>query len=241
MAVADGVGQLRPVPYWKCFLAALPELVLGALFVMAAWRVFTPLMRPGAFGTVMKIEFFVIHSTIFLGLLALVRATTSHEELGRKVLFWGLFSLYLLSAFGNGVGVGIGFLVVMLGTNAGILMTWRTRTAALQLVVRWIVGTILFMVAIGLAGMPKDVGRWGATQATFVSGALYFLVMGALEASGFFLRAVPRCIGHVTPAMLGDFHERAPNAIRELFAATGRVAEPWIVKLKARLAARRRS
>jgi hypothetical protein len=231
-ASSEVAGAQPPVPYRKCFLAALPDLFLGVLFVLAASRVFTPLMQPSSFATVMQVELFAIHSTIFLGAAALTRAHTAHEQLGRMVIFWAIVAFYLLLAFSAGFRVGVGFILVTLGTNVGLLLTWRSLTASVQLVVRWLVTFLLLIVCANLAGMPRDIGQWDASDPTFRFGAVYFLAAGAVEASGFFLRTVPSWwTARVTPHVVSGAGQ-LPGDIQKLFAATGRVVHPWVEKLK---------
>lgn len=88
-----------PAPYWKCVVAALPCLLAGLEFLNLAttgkpffgggWKELT---------LIMQVEFLVIHSMAFLGLIALWRPEDAKAKLTRAIAFWGLFGLYLAAA-----------------------------------------------------------------------------------------------------------------------------------------------
>ena len=83
------------------------------------------------------------------------------------------------------------FLVLAVSTYGGLLLTWRSPTARIQLVLRWVVGLGLFIFACAVFGLPGSVNTWAGLRRTLDAGCTYFLILGLVELSGLYLIAVP--------------------------------------------------
>lgn len=187
-----------PAPYWKCVVAALPELIVGLEFlVLAATR--KPLFGADAkaLTLLMQVEFLVIHSMAFLGLVALWRPQDEKARKTRAIVFWGLFGLYSLASLNQGWRFFAVFFGLTFVTYLGLFLNWRSESAKLQLGARWAVGFVAFLVANGIFGTPKNVGEWAGLAPVVRAGALYFLALGAVELSGLYLRVIPRNAGAI--------------------------------------------
>ena len=159
-------------------------------FIVVLWRGQPFLGADRAFLTgLMKVEFLVLHGTVFLGMLGLWQPVGKAEKTVRAVIFWGLFSLYFALALQEKV------LLVFLGltfvTYLGLFMNWRSPSAMLQLGARWAVGMAAFIVVSLLNNTPKDVGTWTGHSAVMRAGMMYFILLAAVELSGFYLRYLP--------------------------------------------------
>lgn len=211
------------VSFRTCVIAALPELGLGLLYVLALQDLYLPGMGPGVFAPLLQVELLALLATLFLGGIGLTRAETAQQALGRRTLFWAVFGLFWLGATENGWVVGLGFMAALLATNVGLLLTWRTPTAALQLLARSLAAFGVMLVSLGLAGQRGDLADWRATTATYLTGSFYFLTLAVLEMTGLFLRTIPRLATRLPrdTALPGEL----AVALRQGFAFTGRQVE----------------
>ena len=182
-----------PAPWWKVALAGLPELLVGLHFLAVVNRWDSPFaVKPRDLTLLMQVEFLVIHSTAFLGFVGLWRPENAAGRKTRAVAFWGLFGLYCLMAGSQGSKYLLVFFGLTFVTYLGFFMSWGARSARQQLVARWTLGFVLFLVAGGFFGAPQNVGHWGGRDSVLKAGALYFLALAALEFSGLYLRTIPR-------------------------------------------------
>lgn len=216
VGAVDNAGEARverepqaaeaPAPWWKCVLAAAPELIVGLQFLMVA-RTRKPFLgaTPQWLGAVMQAEFLVIHSMAFLGLLALWKPADARAAQTRAVAFWGLFALYVALALYAGVDQLVVFVGLTFVTYLGLFLNWRSPSALLQLGARWGASFILFLAALEIFGAPEDVDKWDAERSVIRAGALYFLALAAVELSGLYLRVIPR---H-SRRLLGAFRKSA--------------------------------
>ena len=181
-----------PAPYWKCVAAALPDLFLALQFLMVAVRG-QPFLGAGVRGLtgLMRVEFIVIHATVFLGALALWKTETAGQARARAACFWGLFTLYFLLALKGGVLELAAFLFLSFSTYLGLFLNWRSSSALVQLGVRWVASFVIFLFAVGVCRTPKDVDRWVGNADVLLAGAIYFAALGLVELSGFHLRYIP--------------------------------------------------
>jgi hypothetical protein len=182
-----------PAPWWKCIVAALPELLVAAQFLMVA-RTRQPFLgaEPQWLTAAMQAEFLVIHSMAFLGLLALWKPADPKGQKTRAVAFWGLFALYTIMALSAGFAQFLLFVGLTFVTYLGLFLNWNSPSAKLQLGARWAVGFVLFLVALHIFGAPSNVGDWGGRASVLRAGALYFFALAAVELSGLYLRVIPR-------------------------------------------------
>jgi hypothetical protein len=184
----------QPAPWWKCVVAALPAIATAAQFYAMAGASRQPLFGAGreTLTRIMQVEFLVIHSMAFLGLVALWKPGDAAGRRTRAVLFWGLAGLYCLAAGSRGGESLLVFLGLSFVTYLGLFLNWHSPSAMVQLGARWLVGTALFLIALGVFGAPKNAGEWLGRQSVIKAGTLYFASLALLELAGFFQRRVPR-------------------------------------------------
>ena len=171
-------------------VAALPESIVALQFIVVWWTRQPFLGADASFLTgLMKVEFLVLHGTVFLGMLGLWKPATKAAATTRAVIFWGLFSLYFALAWQE--KVVLVFLGLTFVTYLGLFMNWRSPSAMVQLGARWAVGMAAFAVVLGVNGTPKDVSHWTGSNAVMRAGAMYFTLLAAVELSGLYLRRIP--------------------------------------------------
>ena len=189
---AGPIADEAPAPYWKCVLAAAPELFVGLQFLMVGLykKPFLGATRPWL-AAAMQAEFLVVHSMAFLGLIALWKPVDAAAARLRAGLFWVTFALYAAAALKAGWPLFLIFIGLTFVTYLGLFLNWRSPSAQVQLGVRWAVGMALFLVALGVCGAPQDVGSWTRSSSVIAAGALYFFSLAAVELSGFHLRYIP--------------------------------------------------
>ena len=181
-------------PWWKCVVAALPNLLLGLQFLVVAGtgKAFYFVTTHGL-TAVMQAELVVLNSMAFLGLVGLYRPATTGRKVFRAVAFWGLFAAYVYMTLESG---GLQQLVLFLSatfvTYLGLFLNWRSPSALLQLGARYIVCFVLFILVPHFFGAPGNVSTWSGLDSVLRAGAAYFLILGALELSGLYLRFIPR-------------------------------------------------
>jgi len=183
-----------PAAWWKCVVAALPELFIGLQFLAAA-RTGKPFLGsdPGGLTAAMQAEFLVIHSMAFLGVVALWKPKDAKGERQRAGVFVVLFLLYAIMSLSGGFKTFVIFFGMTSVTYLGLLLNWNSPSAMLQLGARWGVGFILFLAAIGIFGVPSHVNSWPAYPYEVLrAGAFYFLALATVELTGLYLRAIPR-------------------------------------------------
>lgn len=182
-----------PAPWWKCLVAALPELLVATQFLAVARTRDAYLgATPQWLTAAMQAEFLVIHSMAFLGLLALWKPADAAGRKTRAVAFWGLFALYTALALSAGFKQLLLFVGLTFVTYLGLFLNWNSPSAMLQLGARWAVGFLLFIVALGIFGTPENVSDWGGHASVLRAGAFYFFGLAAAELAGLYLRVIPR-------------------------------------------------
>ncbi len=182
----------KPAPYWKCVLAALPDLLVALQFLVAGvYRKPFPGTDRQWLYAMMQMEFLVIHSMAFLGFVALWKPVDRAAARARAAIFWGLAALYGAMALKFGWNHLAIFAGLTVSTYLGLFLNWRSPSAQLQLGVRWLLGTVIFVAAIIACGAPKRVNAWANSSAVLYAGTLYFFALAAVELSGFHLRYIP--------------------------------------------------
>jgi hypothetical protein len=134
----------------------------------------------------LQIEFLVIHSFVFLGLVALAKSDTRKET----IIQWSVCSVFLTGylAFAARAGwSGVGaFLGATAATYLGFLLNLTAPGRGLQLGLRWVVSFVAFMIGSGIADLPEDVGTWDRDPDTIFLGMIYFSTLGVFELSGLY-------------------------------------------------------
>ena len=181
-----------PASWWKVLLAALPLLAVGLHYLLVSRGTAVFGATPERLGAAMQVEFMVIHSTLFIGWMALWKPPTRRAAIIRAIGLWGIFFVvYIAWLRERGLEDLLIFLGATLVTYLGLFLNWRSDTARIQLAVRWLVTFLVFMLAThGAGGL---VNLWSGPRALDAvnGGALYFLALGAIELTGFYLRWIP--------------------------------------------------
>lgn len=166
--------------------AVLPWLTAATF--LSAWPQF-----PSAFhdhmARLMELEFLALHAGGFLGLLALWNPQRWVSRTLRWIGIGALGGVYLYAGHSILGWAGSASLAVMIASTwAGL---WWGRQAgrgrrAIELGLRWFLALMAFGVLASLTGMPQGVDDWHNQPQAPLYGALYFIVLGLLEASGLY-------------------------------------------------------
>lgn len=178
----------NPSSRWIDLNSALPNLVLGSCYALTAFRGITlPFMDRHWLGTMMGIEFLVIHSFPFMMLIGSAHPPTEQGEKCRQVAFWGLLGLYvIMAAKMGGLPAIITFASLTVATYLGYMLRRTAPGAVVQLSMRWAMSFLVFMITASTAHMPESVSEWPDHRRVVYFGMAYFLVLGLLELSGFY-------------------------------------------------------
>ena len=192
MKPADPWDEPLP-PYWKCLVAALPELLVGIQFLMATmYR--NPILGVGReqLTAMMQTEFLVIHAGGMLGWFLLMKPESRGGRIARALFCLALFGIYLvIASWSEGLQGVIAFAGLTIATYLGLLLNLRSHTAKTQLAARWFVGFAIFLVAIETWPVSTDVKDWAGDMNAVRAGAFYFLCLAAVELMGLYLYWVP--------------------------------------------------
>jgi len=154
------------------------NFVLAALCLLEFAGVF-----PRFSGTLMAIQFLVIHSSAFIFTLPF----WDIKESAKPVAFKVLLGLYTLLAFSIDGFFGIAqFAGLTYATYYGYVLGKDGETGRVPLLLRWLVSFIVFLLAIGITDAPSDVDSWAGSRRLALTGALFFGAAGLMELSGFY-------------------------------------------------------
>lgn len=178
-----------PLSPWINIEGALPNLILAALYALAAFRGTTlPFLDRHSLGSLMGIQFLVIHSFPFMMFFALFAQQAQGR--GRSCwngVFWGMFFIYFLFAADMGGLPGVvGFASLTVATYLGYLLRRTSSAALVQLAARWAVSFLFFIICSAATRMPENVDSWPDHGRVLYFGFSYFLLLGVLEATGFY-------------------------------------------------------
>ncbi|HAH30777.1 MAG TPA: hypothetical protein DCL44_00505 [Elusimicrobia bacterium] len=134
-------------------------------------------------GTLMTIQFVVIHSSIFVAAIPLTRA----EEPVQRGMFLLLISCYTLLAYhANGLYGVFQFAGLTYSTYAGYIFNKEEASAKIELALRWLTAFLAFILAVSIAGTPERVESWDGNNRLALAGFVYFIALGLLEKSGLY-------------------------------------------------------
>lgn len=154
------------------------NFVLAALCLLEFAKVF-----PRFSGTLMAIQFLVIHSSAFIFTLPFWNIS----ENAKPVIFKVLLGLYTLMAFSVDGFFGIAqFAALTYATYYGYVLGKDVEAERVPLLLRWLISFIVFLLAIGITGAPSDVDSWAGSRSLALTGALFFGAAGLMELSGFY-------------------------------------------------------
>lgn len=180
---------------WPRLIAPLPALATAVAFA-AAW-VDWGSGYANAMARTIQLEFLVIHAGLFIGVVALLPVETAafrplrwivlallawlYGRGGHALLGWHGVAM-LAGAF---VGTYGGFVAARLAPRANQVPRGRT---IVEIAVRWVVSLFAYLLTAAALGLPERVNEWVDLRRSVALGALYFAVLGAVEASGLYAR-----------------------------------------------------
>ena len=173
-----------------------------------------------ALGLGARIEFLVLHSIGFLGLLALVRPPRAEWATLKWLAVALLGAMYLNGALNMGGREGLLlFLSLTITTYLGFFLNFMSSGAAVSLALRWFISMVLLGVASGITGIEGDLEdiAWTAPDTGLRFGQWFFGMLLLVELTGL-------------------YHLKVWSEIGESLAAENRAAirpstEPWHHKL----------
>jgi hypothetical protein len=192
------------------FFAALPDLVLAALFGLDQFAGVTMRFMPDRWlRSIVALQFIVIHSFPFLMAIAMVRHPATGCRWCRGILFWGLSAFYLAGSFQLGGFPGLlSFVGLTFTTYVGFLLRRTQPGAGFDLTLRWMVGMALFMTAAIVFDMPPDVESWPSFPQALWFGFTYFLALGFIEAAGLYRCRLVLRVREFFGELLREWRER---------------------------------
>ncbi len=169
----------------KCIGAGLPGLGFAVVYLTVLLdSPLHPEFTPDVLVRLMKIEFIVIHSFAFVGLIGLARPGYGSLRLLRAIAFWGLLVTYAICAAATGWEGLVTFVCLGVVRYVGFLMRIRDPGATWQILMRWLVSLLAFMLLAIAFGMPMYVPDWSGSDALLAFGMTYFGLLAMLELIG---------------------------------------------------------
>jgi len=166
----------------RTLYAAIPNLLLAVqiVYVMAVPEGLAWVAREDMRHLVL-LEFFTIHSTAFLGLIAFIswRHWGGAALLAQMGIFSGLLGIYGLVAYQIiGLAGAIGLAVLILSKFIGYAVHPMTFRSKGRLVQRWLIGTVVFFVVSGFFNIDLE------SRDNLEFAATYFFILAMLELFG---------------------------------------------------------
>lgn len=175
------------IPRWERFAPAAIQGATAILFLFGWWTFPAPFAVHLA--RLMELEFLALHAGGFLGLPLLWSPSRWFARVLRVLAIGFFAAIYGLGGYGVLGWPGVFELAAMiLATYAGVLLARGASRSerALATGARWFGCLMLFMLTAAVLGMPSEVNEWHETRTTLLFGALYFIVLATLEASGLY-------------------------------------------------------
>jgi len=142
-----------------------------------------------ALGLGANLEYLVLHSIGFLGLLALIRPPRAELAALKWILVALVTVMYLNAARKMGGQQGqVLFVSLTAATYLGFFLNFTTPGAALCLAMRWLVNSLLLGIAGAIVGLESDLSRvaWSAPGEGLRLGQWLFALMLAVELTGLY-------------------------------------------------------
>ena len=161
-------------------------------------------------GLGVEVEFIVLHSIGFLGLLALVRPPRAEWAMLKWLAVALLGSMYLNGAHNMGGSHGVLlFLSLTIATYLGFFLRFMSSGAAVSLAVRWFISLALLGVASGISGVEGDLEQvaWSDPNVGLRLGQWYFGLLLAVEITGIYQL---RFWDELGDSLSTEFHKAIP-------------------------------
>jgi hypothetical protein len=199
-----------PAPYWKCIVAAAPQLLIALQCLLAHWDIRFFGMSNYDLTAALAVEGFALGAALMFGLFWVflsggpIRRTIRNWQIGM------VFAAYAGAAYSLGAAEALQFLAMIIITYLGLLMTWKHPSALLQGFARWAVAYAALLLSAKLFGTPDTVSKWGGDLRVLHAAALYFFILGSVELSGFYLQYLPRNRVRILTEVYGFFGKTYP-------------------------------
>ena len=179
-------------PYWKCIVAAAPQLLLALEFELVI-RGYAPFgLTASDLTAAMAGEAIAVYAALVIGMLCLFLSGSSAWRTVRNFQVVAVMIGITAAAYAMGAAEAIQFLAMILFTCLGLLMSWRNPAATLQVVSRCVAAYAALAIAAVLCNTPQEINKWAADARVLQAGSVYFFIIAAVELSGLHLQYVPR-------------------------------------------------
>lgn len=163
----------------KTLYAATPDFLIALLilWLLAAPDSF-PWLQRSDLRYLVVLEFFAIHSTAILGLIAFTRWTGwgGLASIPQAMLFFGFLGIYVFAAYQvAGVTEAIGFCVLILSKYVSYAVNPLSLKNKGRLALRWLTGLVIFMTVSGFFDIDLEV------EDNLVFALTYFLILAVFE------------------------------------------------------------
>ncbi len=161
----------------KSLYAALPNILIASqiLFVMIHPEGF-PWLERSDFGHLIVLEFFAIHATAFLGLIAFVR-WHGLAVIPQIAIFCGLLGIYSFTSYQvAGIEAAIGFALLTLSKYIGYAVKPLTFRSKGKIALRWFTGFLIFILVSAFFDVDLE------TKDNLAFAATYFIALAIFEA-----------------------------------------------------------
>jgi hypothetical protein len=180
-----------PEPYWKCVVAAVPLLLLSLEFELVT-RGYTPFgLTADELIAALTGEAIALYFALVIGMYCLFLSGNSFTRAFRNLLIVTALIGITASAYSMAAAVAVQFLVMLLITCLGLLMSWKNPAATLQVVSRSLAAYAALCIAILLCDAP-EIMKWQGDARALQAGNVYFFILGAVELTGLHLQVIPR-------------------------------------------------
>ncbi|HJT60859.1 MAG TPA: hypothetical protein VJ797_04205 [Burkholderiales bacterium] len=165
-------------------MAALPLLFTGAGYALST--------RPeGWLIELMLVERVVLATTLVMLILGwFFRGGTGRLE-GFVVCALVFTVTSAAMSYGGSESSLLVFMLLTVVTYSGLALNWNSGNFWFQFLVRWVLSTAVFWLALSYASVPRDLRQWPGHASVIEAGAIYFLVLAGVELSGFYQRWLP--------------------------------------------------
>ena len=182
-----------PAPYWKCVVAAAPQLLVGLQLLLAHWDIRFLGVSDADLTAAVAIEALMIYVALVV-LLSVIFLPTGIPFMRalRNYQIGLVFVVTALLSFAFGVAAALQFIAMTVITYLGLFMSWKQPSVRLQFVSRWLVAYAALALAVSMFHTPENLAKWRGELSVLDAGTLYFFLIGAVELAGVHLRTVPR-------------------------------------------------
>jgi hypothetical protein len=181
-----------PAPYWKCVVAAGPQLLLALQFLLAHWDIRFLGASDANLTSAVAVEALAIYVAMVVCLSGLFLSGGRFLRAFRNYQIGLAFAVTAMVSFALGVAAALQFIAMTVVTYLGLFMSWNHPSVLLQAASRWAVAYAALALAASMFHAPESITNWRGDPRVLDAGTLYFFLIAAVELSGLHLRIVPR-------------------------------------------------